>query len=252
MKADIEDSRFFELDEARYIAWPSTHSLSYITLEQEDGTLATIIPIESWPIDAAWLHEYVDSRLEDDDVLRLEFLSGIVFVGPAIEENTSPEVDSLLQRWGTTWTKYVLADSNSYQGGPHLTVGKALWRVFRLYDDVQNAFLITVKGPNKEGKYELLNDGKHGWQCSSVAVPTRMSNATGKPFEGWRIALEDAFDVTGLRTSMCNRAYLDLYPPATSTAPAIKILIDGGASIGRRVSDPGVQQQRQRSGSSSL
>jgi Asp-tRNA(Asn)/Glu-tRNA(Gln) amidotransferase A subunit family amidase len=66
-----------------------------------------------------------------------------------------------------------------------------------------------------------------------VAVPSRLSaqRSSERPFEGWRIALKDAFDVNGLRTSICNRAYLELYPSASSTAPSIAHIIDGGAII---------------------
>ncbi len=66
-----------------------------------------------------------------------------------------------------------------------------------------------------------------------MAVPSRLSaqRSSERPFEGWRIALKDAFDVNGLRTSICNRAYLELYPSASSTAPSIAHIIDGGAII---------------------
>lgn len=45
------------------------------------------------------------------------------------------------------------------------------------------------------------------------------------------MALKDAFDINGVRTSMCNRAYLALYPPATVTAVAIAHVVEGGACI---------------------
>lgn len=39
------------------------------------------------------------------------------------------------------------------------------------------------------------------------------------------------FDISGFRTSLGSRAYLELYPPASQTAPAIQQLIDAGAVI---------------------
>ena len=43
--------------------------------------------------------------------------------------------------------------------------------------------------------------------------------------------MKDAFNLKGVRTSLCNRAYLDLYPPATSTAPCLQGLVSGGGEI---------------------
>ncbi|KAL8811955.1 MAG: hypothetical protein Q9223_001264 [Gallowayella weberi] len=51
-----------------------------------------------------------------------------------------------------------------------------------------------------------------------------------RPFAEWRIAVKDAFDIRGVKTSNCNKAYLELCPPATSTAQSIIDVIDGGAS----------------------
>jgi len=112
----------------------------------------TVIPTSSSePIDAAWLQEYIDCCLRDDDIFRLEVLAGIVLVGPLSQgKKSTQEVHSLLQTWGTEWVEFV-ANEGNLRPGPHLIVGKALWRVFRLCDDVQNTFLIIVRGPNMEG-----------------------------------------------------------------------------------------------------
>lgn len=45
------------------------------------------------------------------------------------------------------------------------------------------------------------------------------------------MAVKDAFDINGVRISLCNRAYLALYPPATVTAVAIAHVVEGGACI---------------------
>ncbi|KAH8721516.1 amidase signature domain-containing protein, partial [Phaeosphaeriaceae sp. PMI808] len=46
-----------------------------------------------------------------------------------------------------------------------------------------------------------------------------------------RVAVKDAFDLAGVKTSMCNRAYFELYPPATHTAIAIAGLVERGIQI---------------------
>ena len=52
-----------------------------------------------------------------------------------------------------------------------------------------------------------------------------------KPFVGQRIVVKDIFDIRGLQTSACNRAFLRWNRPADQTAPIIQRLIDGGAEI---------------------
>ena len=52
-----------------------------------------------------------------------------------------------------------------------------------------------------------------------------------EPFAEWRVAVKDAFDIRGLKTSMCNKAYLELYAPASATASSIIHIIEGGSSI---------------------
>ena len=51
------------------------------------------------------------------------------------------------------------------------------------------------------------------------------------PLAATRIVVKDMFDIAGLRTSVGNRNYFDLYPPCTKTASAIQRLIDAGAEI---------------------
>ena len=43
--------------------------------------------------------------------------------------------------------------------------------------------------------------------------------------------MKDIFQIKGIRTSLCNRAYYELYPPATETAGCIDILRQLGAII---------------------
>lgn len=43
--------------------------------------------------------------------------------------------------------------------------------------------------------------------------------------------MKDIFHLQGLRTSVCNRAYYDLYPPCSKTASCIQVLVDAGAVL---------------------
>lgn len=74
-------------------------------------------------------------------------------------------------------------------------------------------------------------------QNLSVAVSSRLRSASEyrgrhcKSLEGWRIAVKENFNIKGVKTSACNRAFCELYPPALETAAAIQVLYDQGAVI---------------------
>jgi len=70
---------------------------------------------------------------------------------------------------------------------------------------------------------------------TQIAVPSRYTLHFGltekKPLEGIRIAVKDIFDVQGTLTTLCSRAYAEMYPPATKTAESIEVLVSAGAVL---------------------
>ena len=58
-----------------------------------------------------------------------------------------------------------------------------------------------------------------------------MEDDPHKPLAGWRVALKDAFDLEGVKSSQCNRAYLQLYPEAARSADVVKSIVQKGAII---------------------
>jgi Asp-tRNA(Asn)/Glu-tRNA(Gln) amidotransferase A subunit family amidase len=68
-----------------------------------------------------------------------------------------------------------------------------------------------------------------------MAVPSRCYSSakrvSDKPLLGARIVVKDIFDIQGSKTSLCNRAWLDYYPPKAKTAPSIERLQALGAII---------------------
>ncbi len=72
-----------------------------------------------------------------------------------------------------------------------------------------------------------------------MAVPSRIKQVKPikptdnprPPLSGWRIAVKDIFLFKGIKASVCNKAYHELYPPATETAKCIRILQEKGACI---------------------
>ena len=58
------------------------------------------------------------------------------------------------------------------------------------------------------------------------------------PLTGLTFAAKDVFDIAGSRTGFGNPAWLDTHLPATSTAPAVQLLLDAGADmVGKTLTD---------------
>lgn len=64
-------------------------------------------------------------------------------------------------------------------------------------------------------------------------MPSRLysSPSKAKPLAGTRVSIKDNYDLNGIRTTMMNRAYNELYPPRTSSADYVLKLIELGAVI---------------------
>lgn len=64
-------------------------------------------------------------------------------------------------------------------------------------------------------------------------MPSRcyFSPSKERPLDGARITVKDNIDIAGHKTSLCNRAWLELYPEKTKTAACVQVLIEAGAII---------------------
>ena len=74
------------------------------------------------------------------------------------------------------------------------------------------------------------------YQTMAVAVPPRsgslMTGASANyPLAGMRFAVKDLFRMRNLKTSLCNRAYLDINQRADRTAPAVSVFVDAVAHV---------------------
>jgi Asp-tRNA(Asn)/Glu-tRNA(Gln) amidotransferase A subunit family amidase len=73
----------------------------------------------------------------------------------------------------------------------------------------------------------------------TVAVPSRLSTwnkvhnscSPHLPLLGWRVAVKDNFEIKNVRTSACNRAFYELYPPRPKTATCIQNIYNAGAIV---------------------
>ena len=64
-------------------------------------------------------------------------------------------------------------------------------------------------------------------------MPSRLysSPSKEKPLAGARVSIKDNYDLNGIRTTMMNRAYNELYPARTTSADYVVKLIEMGAII---------------------
>lgn len=82
--------------------------------------------------------------------------------------------------------------------------------------------------------YTLLRlDSPTAGTFSRVIVPSRCyySPSESRPLDGARISVKDNIDIAGHKTTLCNRAWMDLYPPKEDNATCVQVLIDAGAVI---------------------
>lgn len=79
----------------------------------------------------------------------------------------------------------------------------------------------------------VVLDTPYAGTSGRVIVPSRCYFRPSKerPLDGARITVKDNIDIAGHKTSLCNRAWLELYPEKTKTAACVQVLIDAGAII---------------------
>lgn len=84
-----------------------------------------------------------------------------------------------------------------------------------------------------KSEFSPLRLGGQEVETISIAVPSRFRDPSSSVnrLSGWRVAVKDVFGLRGINTSLCNRAYDSLYPPARQTAACIKLLEQEGASV---------------------
>lgn len=111
----------------------------------------------------------------------------------------------------------------------------SVYEAWKLYPDTERAFFYgTITHDEQEGSFQVLSASlPHSNGVAAIGVPSRLyyKKDADKPLSGVRVSVKDLYDIAGLKTSMGNRAWLSLYPPATRTAPCIQRLIDLGAII---------------------
>jgi hypothetical protein len=96
-------------------------------------------------VTAELLQSIIEEYVSTDDVFRHEFLQGVVFEGASgkgVDDLVTPDAVNFLQSFGTQWIE-IANNSNPARPGPYLAFHQKLMEVYRLYDDIQRAFLTS-------------------------------------------------------------------------------------------------------------
>ncbi|KAL8713070.1 MAG: hypothetical protein Q9220_002930 [cf. Caloplaca sp. 1 TL-2023] len=225
---DQEPLHLFYAKGIRYVAVPCSQ---FECPDAFDGLFTIIDVEESKCITEKWLRQTVELYRSADDVFCDDFLHGVIFAHDTWEARVSPDGIEYLKSLGTSWVRFMKASAAL---GPYYKSRGRTCDVYRLYDDTQGAFFAGLLCNKDFQCYNLAIGGKTS-QTLAVAVPSRLrhlgANKHEAPFAGLRIAVKDNFAIQGIKTSLCNRAYHDIYPAATETAGCIKLLGERGAVI---------------------
>lgn len=112
--------------------------------------------------------------------------------------------------------------------GPYFMRSGRLHRVFRVYEDSQQAFFSNIF------QHQSGEDFSEVRPANQIHVPSRLyalPRTSKYPLAGLRFAVKDVFDLKGLKTSRGSRSYYDYCPPAEASARAVKDLIALGATL---------------------
>lgn len=177
--------------------------------------------------------------LDADDVFQPAFSHNLVFSGGSKDDLESDVVD-VLNEWNVETQTFIDSDSDGDSSGPKVAPGPYVfldgktWQPWRVYYDFNGCFMTTLKpGPSKTSSSLVAVDAARAGVNNRVVVPSRayFKPSKDRPLDGARISVKDNIDISGHKTTLCNRAWTELYPAKTKTAACIQTLIDGGAVI---------------------
>ncbi|KAJ8110763.1 hypothetical protein OPT61_g6474 [Boeremia exigua] len=218
------------------LSWPEQFDIP----ELGGATFLTVFEFtEKGPVQRKWVENIVAEYCELDDVFQPDFLKAVLFyhIGEERLIITEDAVAFLHEQGAVTiTTRQAVGNERRICPGPYHYLPGSLRSVWRLYEDTHDAFLQATILDRSGEPYKIQTAGPTP-QTLKIAVPTRIqgkdssSCAPGQFLRGWRIAVKDNFQIQHLRTSACNRAYYELYPPAQKTAACIQRLYQIGATV---------------------
>jgi Amidase len=118
--------------------------------------------------------------------------------------------------------------------GPYFLAGATgdVFPAYRLYSDFAGSFTESLLA-SPDGNFTTMSAGIPGTASLTIGVPSRLyySPSPEKPLAGVRVGIKDIYDVAGAKTSNGNRAWYNLYPPASANSVVVQKLVEAGAII---------------------
>ncbi|KAL9609128.1 MAG: hypothetical protein Q9167_006089 [Letrouitia subvulpina] len=225
--------RSVKLGPVRFVARQLPIQLSLLNPHQSP---TAIIPTYGKIVDANFLRTTIQDFIRTDDVFVPEFLQGIILCGARDSDivRDGPLIE-LLQEWANKWIEILPpSKATAFAPGPYIVDGQALFQMWRVYDDYNLAFLnATWPSMDDARSFECVPNVPDNGRALGIIVPSRLyfQESPQLPLNGWRIAVKDNYHLQGTRTSICNRAFNNLYPPQKSTAKCLHGLQNGGVQI---------------------
>lgn len=95
-------------------------------------------------MEEVWLQKAIATFEKSDDVLRTEFLDGVIFASPS-KLDIASSAKKWLQSRGTTWVEVLDTAKmvSNLSQGCYCVSEKQLHEICKLYDDLQGAFLVS-------------------------------------------------------------------------------------------------------------
>ncbi|KAF1975926.1 hypothetical protein BU23DRAFT_456849, partial [Bimuria novae-zelandiae CBS 107.79] len=204
----------------------------------------------------AALGSYLQRCEEIDDVYSDAFLEHIVFYG-AREEEVSIDEDAKeflnSSQFGTRSFVEKNGKQDELPSGPYVVGRGKTWQPWRAHHDTHSAMTLSLKptkiattqyttqNPLIPPKLTTPSSLHHSFLLmnnpTTALVPSRCTShpTPQQPLHGLLILVKDIFAVASTKTTLCNRAWTALYPPAPSTAPStapcIQTLLNIGAIL---------------------
>ncbi|KAK4178917.1 amidase signature domain-containing protein [Triangularia setosa] len=166
---------------------------------------------------------------QDDDEFELNFLQVVILVVSKKPHISIKRSYAILKDQGC---KSIFAIHQVIPEGPYFAQGEALYRTWRLYPDVYDAFqLPTISQLDEPTKFSGITITHEG--NLMVPVPSRLyfPKTKQKPLNGMRVTIKDIIDLEGVKTTGQSRSYEKLYGPRSRTAAFVAKLIKYGAII---------------------
>lgn len=234
----------FTLGNVSYLGQTSTPAATSDGTDFGEPVPFTVIKTIECDISSDVLQSILARYLDEDDVYSAEFLAGL-YITSTCKSNPTIQLSAFEFIESTGCAKILVdprivatagkvtfvAGLSDLEPGPYLAKlagdEASLFFAYRLYQDRYRTFVFGAY-PDISGQdlYKALPDVLTEYQDPLIPVPSRIySWSDPRPFAGLRIGVKDLYDINGLQTAGGSRAWAEITPIASRTAPSIQRIV---------------------------